>query len=129
MDVLLVEDESMVREVVSEFLHDAGLEVTEVSSAASALEVLEADHGAPPPPVLVTDVNLGEGGMDGIALAEELRRRWPAIGIVVITGHAPNLVRMTLLQPHARSFLKPFPASELVRAVQDLVAPEVASPR
>jgi DNA-binding response OmpR family regulator len=84
--------------------------------------------------VLVTDVNLGsapEGAaLDGFALAAALRRRWPTLGVVVITGRAANLARCAELAPPERHFLKPFAPEALVRAVRDLAArPASASER
>jgi CheY-like chemotaxis protein len=83
MDVLVVDDEPLVREIVAESLYDDGLRVTEAASAEQALEIA-GDRGAPD--VLVTDVNLGQG-MDGLQLAEEVRRRWPSAGVVIMTGN------------------------------------------
>jgi CheY-like chemotaxis protein len=129
MDVLMVEDETLLREALTESLEAAGLQVAGAASGEAALEVMLAQAGQPPPPVLVTDVNLGRGRMDGIALAAELRHRWPALGVVVMSGHAPNLARCVALAPHERRLLKPFAAGALVQAVRELVSPAVASSR
>ena len=91
MDVLLVDDEALVREVLAEDLADAGLRVVEASSAEVALLVATAAAGAGQPPrVVVADVDLG-AGMDGLALMAEARRRWPDLGVVVMTGQPANL--------------------------------------
>ena len=91
MYVLLVEDEALVREMLAEDLADAGLDVAEAPTAEVALAVAAAAAGAGQAPcVLATDVNLG-GGMDGLALAAEVRRRWPRVGVVVMTGNPANL--------------------------------------
>ena len=66
MDVLLVEDEPLIREMLAEDLTDAGLDVVEAPSAEAALGA--AGRADQPPCVVVTDVNLG-GGMDGRWLA------------------------------------------------------------
>jgi CheY-like chemotaxis protein len=131
MDVLLVEDEPLVREVVAEMLEDAGLTVSGAESADAALAAVgmapAADDVAPPPPpptVLVTDVNLGpDSSMDGIELAETLRRCWPWLGVVVITGRESNLGRCGALAPNERHLLKPFAPDDLVHAVRALGAP------
>jgi CheY-like chemotaxis protein len=149
--VLLVEDEPLVREVMAEALSEAGLDVAQAGSAEGALAAVglavdgraadamansapPAATGAtapPPPPappaVLVTDVNLGsvpEGaGPDGLALAAALRRRWPGLGVVVVTGSAASLARCAEVRPPERHFLKPVAPGDLVRAVRDLAAP------
>ena len=91
MDVLLVEDEVLVREMLAEDLADAGLDVAEATDAETTLEAVEVVGASGRPPcVLVTDVNLG-AGMDGLALVAEMRRRWPGMGGVVITGKPSDL--------------------------------------
>lgn len=91
MDVLLVEDATLIREMLAEELTDAGLDVAEVPDAEGALQAAGAAWDASRPPrVLVTDVDLGTG-MDGFALAVEIRRRWPDLGVVVMTGRPSSL--------------------------------------
>ncbi len=113
MDVLLVEDEALVREMLTEDLADAGLQVVPVPCAEEGLAVAEQDG---PPPVLVTDVNLGPG-MNGVALASEVMRRWPGVAVLVMTGDERNLAAM----PGAlreQCFVKPFNPPKLVAAVR-----------
>lgn len=117
MDVLLVEDEALVRTMLHEDLADAGLQVIEAPSAEEALQVA---GGAPASPaVMVTDVNLGPG-MNGLALVEEARRRWPDIGVVVITGEEQNLRRYAPAS-RERCLLKPFNPNRLVAEVNGLM--------
>lgn len=120
MDVLLVEDEPLVREMLAEGLADAGLRVAEASSAEAALDAVgAAAEAGRPPRILVTDVDLGSG-IDGLALAAEARRRWPDLGVVVMTGRPSNLDgrRPDLCEVR---LLKPFGPSRLTAAVQELL--------
>ncbi len=120
MDVLLVEDEPLIREMLAEDMIDAGLEVAEAPSAEAALGAGSAAGAARPPPrILVTDVNLG-GGMDGLALATEARRRWPGVGVVVMTGNPPNLAGRAS-DPREVCLHKPFGPSRLTTAVHELM--------
>jgi len=73
MAVLVVEDEDLVREIVTEGLAEDGHTVIEAPSAEDALAMKHTDG---PPDVVVTDVNLGQG-MTGLALVEEVHRRGP----------------------------------------------------
>ena len=117
MDVLLVEDEPMIREMLAEDLMDAGLDVIGAPSAKAALGAAgQADR---PPLVLVTDINLG-GGMDGFALAEEVRRRWPGVGVVVMTGRPSNLGGRRP-DPREVCLVKPFGPPRLAAAVHELM--------
>jgi CheY-like chemotaxis protein len=106
--------------MLAEDLADAGLDVAEAPTAEVALAVAAAAAGAGQAPcVLATDVNLG-GGMDGLALAAEVRRRWPRVGVVVMTGNPANLDGR---RPDPREIClhKPFGPPRLTTAVQDLM--------
>ena len=117
MDVLLVEDEPLIRETLVEDLSGAGLDVLEAPDAETALGA--AGQAPRPPCVLVTDVNLG-GGMDGLALVAEVRRRWPEVGVVVITGRSSNLGGRCH-DPREICLLKPFGTPRLAAAVHELM--------
>ena len=71
------------------------------------------------PEVVVTDVNLGQG-MDGLSLAEEVHKRWPEAGVIVMTGNPAN-VRHRTFGPRERCLLKPFSPSAMILAVRELM--------
>jgi len=119
MDVLLAEDDALVREALAETLTDAGLVVAAAASAEDALHAAEAEPAAPPS-VLVTDVDLGPG-MDGHALAGACRRRWPAVAVVVISGEPDNF-RGRDPGPRGVFLAKPLRPAQLVRQVLGWVA-------
>jgi CheY-like chemotaxis protein len=127
MDVLVVEDEPLVREMVTEWLEEAGLQVAAAAHAEVALTVINTFGNSPP--VLVTAVGLGPGRMDGITLAAELRRRWPRLAVVIMTDHEAKLPRCPPPAPQERHLIKPFAPVALVQAVRELAAPPIASPR
>ena len=121
MDVLLVDDETLVRETLAEDLAEAGLDVTDAPDAEAALGAASAAAGEAggPPRVLVTDVNLGRG-MDGLALAAEVRHRWPEVGVVVMTGKPANLDGRGP-DPREVCLFKPFGPPRLTAAVHRLM--------
>jgi CheY-like chemotaxis protein len=85
MDVLVVEKDAPLRTVLTTWLRERGLEVGEAASGEAALEIAEISAR---PPVVVTNTRLGTGRMTGLAVGEVLRRRWPDMGVIYITGHA-----------------------------------------
>ena len=89
--VLLVEDEFLISEWVSQSLSEQGFSVQAVSNAADALEHL----ASVPVDVLFTDINL-PGEMDGAALARRAREMWPHLPVVYASARA------TLLKQDAR---------------------------
>jgi CheY-like chemotaxis protein len=106
---LVVEDDALQRDVLSELLKEEGLEVVECSTAEAAELVLST--AGPELLALVTDVIL-EGEMTGVELAEFARERLPTLTIVVLSGNSPPKL------PHSALFLKkPFKPSELLAAI------------
>jgi DNA-binding response OmpR family regulator len=116
MDVLLVEDEELVRHILAEDLEEAGFHLIHVPSAEQGIAAAEKEG---PPRVLVTDVNLG-AGMNGIAFAAQVTERWPAVTVFVMTGDERNL-RLLSLEQRQSALLKPFSPPLLVAAVRAVV--------
>src|SRR4051794_10137111 len=116
MDVLVVEDEAFLREIITEGLTDEGFAVAEAPSAEQALALTET---AGAPDVVVTDVELGHG-MNGLALAEEVQRRWPETRVVIMTGN-PEGVQAHTFGEQERYLTKPFGSARLVSAVRELM--------
>jgi PAS domain S-box-containing protein len=82
--VLMVDDETAVREPAAARLRDLGYRVIEAENGPRAMQLLEDGLR---PDILVTDVGLPQG-MDGRAVAEAVRRRWPGLPVVFATGYA-----------------------------------------
>ena len=119
MDVLLVEDEPLIRMVLAEDMADAGLDVIETSNAEAALAAVSSACPSDEPSILVTDIDLGLG-MNGLALIAELRRRWPNVGVVIMTGLPTNLAHRQASRNEVWLF-KPFDPSKVTAAVHDLI--------
>lgn len=113
MDVLLIDDDELVRICLVEALHEAGLATVEQSSGEDALRAI-IDHG--PPRVVVTDINLG-AGMDGRAFAAVLRRYHPEVPIIYISGRYAEIKPLTSIE---RFLPKPFTTRTLLRAIEEL---------
>ena len=89
--VLLVEDEILVNEWVTQSLSEQGFDVQSVTNAADALGHLASDTVD----VLFTDINL-PGKMDGAALARRARELLPNLPVIYASARA------TMLAPDAR---------------------------
>lgn len=81
-NVLLVEDEALLRAVTSDRLRDEGFRVIEAPAAADAIALLE-QH--PEIDVLFTDVNM-PGPVDGLGLATQARRSRPHLHVIMTAG-------------------------------------------
>ncbi|MET0241036.1 MAG: response regulator [Sphingobium sp.] len=109
--VLIVEDEPLIRLISAEILGDAGYRVLEADGAGQALEVLQRDGDID---LLFTDIRM-PGLMDGLKLAETVHERWPAVHLLVTSGH----IRLSDNDlPDAGTFLpKPYRSQDLIDRV------------
>jgi CheY-like chemotaxis protein len=80
--VLVVEDEALISEMVTEELEDQGFTVFVASNAADALRYIESGASID---ALFTDVHL-PGGMSGAQLAQRVREMRPELPIVYASG-------------------------------------------
>jgi CheY-like chemotaxis protein len=82
--VIVVEEETTVRQATARHLQDAGFEVIEAGGSDDAMTVLEQRSDVQG---LVTDAHV-PGKLDGFELAGLVRKRWPAIAVVMMSGHS-----------------------------------------
>jgi PAS domain S-box-containing protein len=116
--VLVVEDDDDVRTHSVEILRELGYRVLEAPNGQAALEILTR---RPEVALLFTDVGL-PGGMNGRQLAEEARRRRPALQVLYTTGYAKNaIVHDGRLDPGVELITKPFGYAGLAAKVRALL--------
>jgi PAS domain S-box-containing protein len=82
--VLLVEDNETVGSFAQSLLNELGQDVTWATDADDALRIIEERQGRFD--LVFTDVVMP--GMNGIGLAQELRRRWPKLPVVLTSGYS-----------------------------------------
>ena len=85
--VLVVEDEVLLRLTVAEELRANGIGVLEAANADEALALLQSQVAVN---LVLTDVRM-PGSMDGLALANLLRRTRPGLKLIIASGHLPDL--------------------------------------
>jgi CheY-like chemotaxis protein len=119
--VLLVEDDSGVREATQRALRAAGYRVLSAPGAERALEVVKA--GGTIPALLVTDVIMPE--VSGPDLAVRMRAEFPAMRVLYLSGYAHGVIGPHgVLDPGVAFLPKPFtPRSLLARVREVLDAP------
>jgi CheY-like chemotaxis protein len=115
--VLVVEDELDQRDMVAEIVGELGYAVERAPDASVALALVEAggidlvvsDHAMP--------------GMSGVELAQELRRRFPSVKSILLTGYGDLQVCNDALHAHAVTVLsKPFRVVDLARVLEEAIA-------
>lgn len=116
--VMIVDDEAMVRMLVSETLTENSYRVLEAHDAASAMKILSSDQSID---LLITDVGL-PGHMNGRQLADAARTSRVGLKVLFITGYAENAaVGNGHLGPGMEILTKPFPMTTLANKVREIL--------
>src|SRR5829696_8782859 len=114
--VVLVVDEPLVRIPAIDELEEADFQVLEAANADVALVVLEARSDEVQ--VLFTDVDM-PGSMDGMALAEQVHRRWPHVLLLISSGYARP--HPDEIPDHGHFVPKPYIGATLVRHITEMM--------
>jgi two-component system, cell cycle sensor histidine kinase and response regulator CckA len=114
--VLLVEDEDMVRKVVSRMLTARGFEVHAAASGSEAMALFDAPE-LEDFDLLVTDLMMPDGG--GLVVARNMTARMPNLKVLLVSGYSTS--GTDGWEPGRFRFLtKPFGSTELAKAIEDL---------
>jgi signal transduction histidine kinase/CheY-like chemotaxis protein len=115
--ILVVEDESVLREMARDFLTDCGYQVLEAGSGREALQVwwqhrAEID-------LLLTDMKMPEG-VSGMEIAEKMLAERPGLRIILTSGYSDDIVSSEVLErTNARFLPKPYSYTDLTRIVRE----------
>ncbi|MBV1877517.1 MAG: sigma-54 dependent transcriptional regulator [Pseudomonadales bacterium] len=115
--ILVVEDDSDLREAIAETLRMAAFAVETAASAEAALQLLkriEVD-------MIVSDVNMG--GMDGIEMLSEVRKTTSHLPVLIITAYSDVSKAVAAMRLGAVDFMiKPFEPMVLVDTIKQQVS-------
>lgn len=122
-EIVIVEDDSLLRELMRDILEDVGAQCIAFVTADDALihllqtgtkcALIIADHGLP-------------GQVQGAELAALVQDKWPGTHVIVTSGWTDRFIGL----PANTSFLlKPWSLEELVTAIADLLQPGVPMSR
>lgn len=112
--ILVVDDESLIRATLSDILQIYGYDVRQAASADAAREVLASDGGCD---MVITDIQM-PGVWDGLALADHLARTTPDVPVLIMTGRPELLGRP--LRGNEAFLSKPFGAAQLLAKIGEL---------
>lgn len=115
--VLVVEDNDDVRNLTTRTLSQVGYRVLEANGGAQALEMIAS---GPAVDLVVTDVIMPQ--MNGVAMAQELRRRHAAMPVLFITGYTPeHVLDRQPLDARTALLTKPFKRDALLSQVRHML--------
>ncbi|EYS92179.1 hypothetical protein X471_00475 [Bartonella bacilliformis str. Heidi Mejia] len=110
-DILIVDDEVDIRELVAGILNDEGYETRVACNSDEAL----AEINGRIPKLIFLDIWLQGSRVDGLALLDKIKIRYPALPVVMISGHGNIEMAVSAIKRGAYDFIeKPFKADRLV---------------
>jgi len=113
--ILVVEDEAGVRALVIKLLQDLGYRLLQAQSGPHALDVWRQQGDKVD--LLITDIVMPDG-MNGVELAERLRRQRPELKVIYTSGYLADLSREDIARHSDAYIAKPFSLIELARLVR-----------
>ena len=120
MCILIVEDEDLILDIMAETLTDAGYDVMTASTGPQAVALIEA--GKTKFSALFSDFHL-PGGLTGLDVATAIRRRFPALPVILATGRPDVLEKSWRPGENYVLLQKPYGPSQMLRELGRLVAP------
>ena len=109
--ILIVEDEFLIRYMLSEELRDVGYQVIEACDATEALSILNTVQ----PDLIVSDVRM-PGPLDGMGLLALVRETKPSLPVIIISGHLHPA--QALIEGATQFVAKPYLMEAVINAVQ-----------
>ena len=114
-DILVVDDETDIRLLIKGILNDEGLSVRESANADETFKAISARR----PNLVILDIWLKNSTMDGMQILQSLRKDFPDVPVIMISGHGNIQTAVEAIKIGAYDFIeKPFKADRLILQVQ-----------
>jgi CheY-like chemotaxis protein len=110
--ILVVEDEILLSDIITEELEEAGYNVLSAFTGEEALTYLSGPDSID---LLFTDIRL-PGGMDGWRVAEAARRLRPGLPVIYVTGYSVEQPRTV---SGSRFMTKPYRPSKVIETIKE----------
>ena len=118
-EVLVVDDDALMRGLLAEWLSEAGYRVREAENGTKALQMLRGR----PACLLISDMNMP--GRDGAQTIDEALRLLPDLAVIAISGGAPqgeqSWMKKALGVGASKALAKPFEKGELMAVVNEVL--------
>ncbi|QFT95860.1 Nitrogen regulation protein NR(I) [Roseovarius sp. THAF8] len=114
-DILIVDDERDIRELISDILQDEGFTTRLAGNSDEAM----AEIRDQPPGLLILDIWLKDSNMDGIDILKAVKRDYPEVPVVIISGHGNIEIAVAAIKQGAYDFIeKPFNIDQLMVVIR-----------
>jgi DNA-binding NtrC family response regulator len=114
--VLVVEDETMVRMPIAEYLRDCGYNVLEAGDASEAIAAMDAEEHVS---VVFSDIRM-PGKMDGFGLADWLQSHHPDVPVLLTSGYGGRASIPSAISG-GRFIEKPYSQTQVERRIAALL--------
>jgi DNA-binding NtrC family response regulator len=113
-NVLIVEDEELMRSILRQLLEEAGYDVFSADSAETAIEIFAANDIA----VTLTDIKMA--GRDGLALLDEIKAVDESAVVIIMTAYSSVDSAIAALRKGAYDYVtKPFVNDDLLKTIEN----------
>jgi DNA-binding response OmpR family regulator len=120
--ILVVDDNTSMREAVCEMLQHAGYKTVSVENGRLAAPI----HRSDPVDLIITDLFMPD--TDGLEIIYQFRNEFPTVKIIAVSGGGSRglveLLAVAKKMGADRALMKPFSFEELIGAVEEVLAPE-----
>ena len=114
-DILIVDDERDIRELISDILEDEGYATRLAGNSDQAMKEVESAQ----PALLILDIWLKDSNMDGIDILKAVKRDYPDVPVVIISGHGNIEIAVAAIKQGAYDFIeKPFNIDQLLVVIR-----------
>ncbi|MEO1137885.1 MAG: sigma-54 dependent transcriptional regulator [Pseudomonadota bacterium] len=114
-DILIVDDERDIRELISDILQDEGFATRLAGNSDDAMAAISDQQ----PGLLILDIWLKDSNMDGIDILKAVKRDYPEVPVVIISGHGNIEIAVAAIKQGAYDFIeKPFNIDQLLVVIR-----------
>lgn len=114
-DILIVDDERDIRELVSDILEDEGFTTRLAGSSDECMAQVTAEQ----PALMILDIWLKDSTMDGIDILKVIKKDYPDVPVVIISGHGNIEIAVAAIRQGAYDFIeKPFNIDQLLVVIR-----------
>jgi two-component system nitrogen regulation response regulator NtrX len=111
LEILVIDDESDIRDLASDILKDEGFIPRLAANSSQAFKILNERT----PSAILLDIWLHGSELDGLGILEIVKKRYPLMPVIVISGHGTIETAVSAIKLGAYDYLeKPFNHDKLI---------------